>query len=109
MTYSEKYRISIKPFLKYTDCLNLIGTNTKIFTKAYFNDMVKTLEKKYDSRFGPWGIPNRYAMDYLGLDIELLRLNAEREEKEQKRTCILVWRLKYMFLTKVFDNTSKGF
>lgn len=85
MTYSEKYRISIKPFLKYTDCLNLIGTNTKIFTKAYFNDMVKTLEKKYDSRFGPWGISNRYAMDYLGLDIELLRLNAEREEKEQKK------------------------
>ena len=47
--------------------------------------MIKVLEKKYDSRFGPWGIPNRYVMDYLGLDVELLRLNAEREEKEQKK------------------------
>lgn len=85
MTYSEKYRISRKPFLKYTDCLNLIGTNTKIFTKAYFNDMVKVLEKKYDSRFGPWGIPNRYVMEYLGLDVDLLRINAEREVNEQKK------------------------
>lgn len=85
MTYSEKYRISIKPFLKYTDCLNLIGTNTKIFTKTYFNDMVKVLEKKYDSRFGPWGIPNRYVMEYLGLDVDLLRINAEREVNEQKK------------------------
>lgn len=83
MTYSEKYRISMKPFLKYTDCLNLIGTNTKIFTKTYFNDMVKVLEKKHDSHFGPWGIPNRYVMDYLGLDVELLRLNAEHEEQKK--------------------------
>ena len=36
-------------------------------------------------RVGPWGIPNRYVMDYLGLDVELLRLNAEREEKEQRK------------------------
>lgn len=85
MTYTEKYRISRKPFLKYTDCLNLIGTNTKIFTKTSFNDMVKVLEKKYDSRFGPWGIPNRYVMEYLGLDVDLLRINAEREVNEQKK------------------------
>lgn len=87
MNYSEKYRISMKPFLKYTDCLNLIGTNTKIFTKTYFNEMVRVLEKKYDSRFGPWGVPNRYVMDYLGLDVELLRLNAEREEKKKEHVC----------------------
>ena len=85
MTYREKYRISRKPFLKYTDCLNLIGTNTKIFTKTYFNDMVKVLEKKYDSHFGPWGIPNRYVMEYLGLDVDLLRFNAEQEVNEQKK------------------------
>ena len=49
--------------------------------------MVKVLEKKYDSRFGPWGVPNRYVMDYLGLDVELLRLNAEREKQKKEHVC----------------------
>ena len=85
MTYSEKYRISRKPFLKYTDCLNLIGTNTKIFTKTYFNEMVKVLEKKYDSRLDHGEYRIVYVWTIWDFDVELLRLNAECEEKEQKK------------------------
>ena len=80
MTYTEKYQLALKPYLKYTDCLHLIGTNTKGFTKKYFQDMVATLQKQNNMVFGPWGIPNKLVLNYIGLDVELLKLNAENEK-----------------------------
>ena len=79
MTYSEKYQIAIKPFLKYTDCMHLLGTNSKYYKKTW-NKMVSDLQKQTGKEFGVWGIPNKLVLEYIGLDVELIRLNAEQEK-----------------------------
>lgn len=43
--------------------------------------MIKTLESQTGHSFGPWGVPKKMCLDYFGIDIEDLRINAEAEKK----------------------------
>lgn len=80
MTYSEKYEITKKTFMKKTDLMRLLGTNNNYFN-PYWEEMIRTLEKKVGHSFGPWGVPKQMCLDYFGIDLEDLKRNAEEEKK----------------------------
>ena len=80
MSYPEKYELAKKPFLKKFDLMRILGTNTT-YLSPFWNEMIKTLESQTGHSFGPWGVPKKMCLDYFGIDIEDLRINAEAEKK----------------------------